>query len=88
MSKPFRFPYVASARLTQAEGEKLATLCWATERPPSEILRAIIRVADADMVAAALAPRPQGGLYRSLRWFRHAGGAAAQASEDAEAQNE
>src|SRR6516164_4089151 len=69
----FQYPYDASVRLGDADGRKLAELCWSTERPPSEVLRAIIRLADTDRVAQALAPRPLGP-YRSLRWFRHAGG--------------
>jgi hypothetical protein len=67
MARSLLYPFVASVRLSEEDGRKLAQLCWATERPPSEVLRALVHIADPAHTAAALAPLPPAP-YRSLRW--------------------
>jgi hypothetical protein len=39
------FPKTVGVRLNDADGEKLQRLCAYTQRPPSELLRTLIRLA-------------------------------------------
>ena len=45
MPRMNHFPKTVGVRLNEADGEKLQRLCAYTQRPPSELLRNLIRLA-------------------------------------------
>lgn len=45
MARINRFPKTVGVRLDEADGAKLQRLCRYTNRPPSELLRTLIRLA-------------------------------------------
>jgi hypothetical protein len=42
---PTKFPTVVATRLTPEDRQKLEALCSSTQRPPSELVRLLIRLA-------------------------------------------
>jgi hypothetical protein len=45
MPRPLNFPKVVGVRLTEADGLKLQHLCAHAQRPPSDLVRLLIRLA-------------------------------------------
>jgi hypothetical protein len=43
--RPLRFPKTVGTRLSLEDGEKLKYLCKVLERPPGEVLRLLVRLA-------------------------------------------
>ena len=58
-NRTMTMPHVAGARLNDADRAKLATLCAHTQRPASDVLRLLIRMAQpVDVPPVRLAPAP------------------------------
>jgi hypothetical protein len=64
MARQMNFPKVVGVRLSPEDGAKLQTLCDHIQRPPSELVRLLIRTAQPVDVAPIRFVAPEGSEQR------------------------